>query len=172
MRATQPDLMIVDLTLKDSHGLELIKDVQASSPRTRVLVISMHDEALFAERCLNAGARGYLTKQEATRHVLQAVRRLLAGEVYLSEALAQKVLGQLPGGPVPPQAGTPASLSDRELEVLELLGQGLNTRQIAARLHLDGKTVETYRSRIKVKLELGDASELLQYAIQWIRSRG
>ena len=167
---TAPDLLIVDLTLKDSSGLELIKDVQARAPRTMVLVVSMHDEALFAERCLRAGARGYLTKQEASRKVLTAIRKVLAGEVYLSEAIAQKVLGQVAGRPTPGEVRPLATLSDRELEVLGLLGHGLSTRQIAERLHLDSKTVETYRMRIKLKLGLDDANALLQYAIQWVRS--
>ena len=170
LQATGPDLMIVDLTLKESHGLELIKDVQAVAPRTRVLVVSMHDEALFAERCLRAGACGYLTKQEASRNVLAAIRNVLAGEVYLSDSIAKKIVGQV-AGRAPPGAGQPVeTLSDRELEVLELIGHGLSTRQVAERLHLDNKTVETYRTRIKTKLDLDDANELLQYAIQWVRS--
>ena len=170
LEATAPDLMVVDLTLKGSSGLELIKDIQARAPHTRVLVVSMHDEALFAERCLRAGARGYLTKQEASRNVLAAIRKVVAGEIYLSEAIAQKVLVQVAGHAAPKAPRPVETLSDRELEVLELLGHGFSTRQVADRLHVDSKTVETYRTRIKLKLGLDDANALLQYAIQWVRS--
>lgn len=172
MKAKFPDLMIVDLSLKDSHGLELIKDVQVSGSKTAVLVVSMHDEALFAERCLRAGARGYITKQEATRNVLVAIRKVLAGEIYLGEAVAQKLLGRVAGRPVFSPSGAVEKLSDRELEVLELIGKGCRTRQIADRLRLDSKTVETYQARIKEKLRLDDANELRQYAIEWVHSAG
>jgi DNA-binding NarL/FixJ family response regulator len=162
-----PDLVIVDLTLKSSHGLELIKDIHARWPKLLVLVVSMHDESLYAERVLRAGARGYITKQEATRNILVAVRRVLQGSVYLNDKLATHLISRLAasGRPVNP---TPAErLADRELQVYELTGRGLNTRQIAARLNIGAKTVETYRTRIREKLQLEDANELLQSAISW-----
>ncbi len=167
---TKPDLVIVDLSLKESQGLDLIKDLQANEPQPLVLVVSMHDESLYAERAVRAGARGYITKQEATKKILEAIRRVLAGEIYLSEALTSKVLTKLMAGQ---QIQSPASLenlTDRELQVFRLIGQGHTTRQIAEELSLDAKTVETYRSRIKEKLELRDAADLLQRAILWFHS--
>ncbi len=165
IRRTHPDLALVDLTLPDSSGLELIKDLQVSHPKLAVLVVSMHEESLFAERAIAAGASGYLTKQQATHQLIQAIRRVLAGEIVASAKIAQLALAQLGGrrgdGPALSQ------LSNREVQVLELIGQGLNNHQIAARLHLDLSTIETYRARIKEKLRLKDATELLQYAIRW-----
>lgn len=163
--STHPDLALVDLTLSDSSGIELIKDLRAHHPKLAVLVVSMHEESLFAARALSAGARGYLTKQQATRQLVQAIRRVLAGEIVASEELTQLALAQLAGHP----AGSAAvsKLSDREVQVLELIGQGYNNRQIADRLNLDLTTIETYRARIKDKLHLKDATELLQYAIHW-----
>ena len=167
IKARRPDLAIVDITLKSSDGLELIKDIRARWPNLRILVVSMHDESLYAERVLRAGALGYITKQEATRKILQAIRRVLAGNIYLNERIATHILRRLTADPSA-VAATPAEvLADRELQVFELTGRGLNTREIAARLHLSPKTVETYRTRIRHKLELKDGSELLQVAISW-----
>jgi DNA-binding NarL/FixJ family response regulator len=168
--ATKPDLAIVDLSLKESHGLDLIKDLQISSPRLPILVVSMHDESLYAERAIRAGARGYITKQEATKKILLAIRRVLAGEVYLSESLTSKVLTKLMASQTAQAPSAIETLTDRELQVFRLIGLGHTTRQIADELGLDGKTVETYRSRIKEKLELKDAADLLQRAILWIHS--
>lgn len=162
--STHPDLALVDLTLSDSSGLELIKDLRARHPKLAVLVVSMHEESLFAARALAAGARGYLTKQQATGQLVQAIRRVLAGEIVASEKLTQLALAQLAG---PGRSAAVSKLSDRETQVLELIGQGYNNRQIADRLHLDLTTIETYRARIKEKLHLKDAAELLQYAIRW-----
>jgi len=165
--ARQPDLAIVDLTLKNSDGLELIKDIHSRWPKVRMLVVSMHDESLYAERVIRAGALGYITKQEATRKILLAVRRVLAGSIYLNEKTATHILSRLMAcaGSV---AVTPAELlSDRELQVFDLTGRGLNTSDIASRLHIAAKTIETYRARIKEKLKLKDSSELLQWAISW-----
>jgi DNA-binding NarL/FixJ family response regulator len=165
--AKRPDLVIVDLTLKSSDGLELIKDIHARWASLRMLVVSMHDESLYAERVLRAGALGYITKQEATRNILLAVRRVLAGNIYLNERISTHILARLTskGGAV---AITPAEvLADRELQVFELTGRGLNTREIASRLHIAAKTVETYRARIRNKLSLEDGSELLRSAIAW-----
>ena len=162
-----PDLVIVDLTLKDSDGLELIKDIHARWPHQAMLVVSMHDESLYAERVIRAGALGYITKQEATRNILVAIRRVLAGHIYLNERIATHIIRRLATetGPV---ATSPAELlADRELQVFEMAGRGMNTREIASRLQIAAKTVETYRARIREKLKLKDGSELLQVAIAW-----
>lgn len=168
--AGRPDLAIIDLALKNSNGLELIKDIHSRWPRLLMLVLSMHDESLYAERVMRAGARGYITKQEATRNILVAIRRVLNGEVYLSGKAASAVITHLTAKP-----GTGGSigelLTDRELQVFELTGNGLSTREIAENLHIDVKTVETYRIRIKEKLGIRASSELLQLAIRWNHNR-
>jgi DNA-binding NarL/FixJ family response regulator len=169
--AAKPDLVIVDLALKDSHGLELIKDIRARFPRIRVLVVSMYAEELYGERALRAGASGYLNKEEATTRVVLVVRKVLAGEVYLSERAAARVAACVAGRPREAPYGSGDDLGDRELEVFELIGQGLTTPQVAQQLHLAVTTVETYRARIKDKLKLQDAAELLQHAIRWNMSR-
>lgn len=170
--ATRPDLAIIDLTLKSSLGIELIKDLQTTHPQVLILVVSMQDEMIYAERCIRAGARGYITKQQASRHVMQAIRQVLAGSVYLSETVASQLLSRSVGR----QSGldfvpSVSSLADRELQVFELIGNGQSTRQIADLLILDIKTIETYRARIKEKLGLRDASELLRRAIAWVHHR-
>ena len=166
----KPDLAIVDITLKTSHGLELIKDLQSRMPELPVLVLSMHDESLYAERVLRAGARGYITKQEATKKVLVAIRQVLDGQVYVSEKMAAKMVNKLIVGRKDKQSYSIERLTDRELEVFQLIGRGYNTRRIAEELHLGIKTVESYRARIKDKLKLQDGTELLQHAIQWVHS--
>ena len=168
--AKPPDLAIVDLTLKNSDGLELIKDVHARWPRMRMLVVSMHDESLYAERAIRAGAMGYITKQEATRNILLAIRRVLSGNIYLSAKIADRILTRLAHRADPLTTLPTELLADRELQVLELTGRGLNTHDIASRLSVAVKTVETYRARIKEKLKINDGSELLQFAIAWSRS--
>jgi DNA-binding NarL/FixJ family response regulator len=169
--ARPPDLAIVDLTLKHSDGLELIKDIHRRWPKLKVLVVSMHDESLYADRAIRAGALGYITKQEATRKILLATRQVLDGNLYLNEKVAARLVRRLMSHAAPP-AGTPADLlADREFQVFEMTGRGLNTHEIAGRLHIGLKTVETYRARIKEKLKLKDASELLQLAISWSRPR-
>ncbi len=166
IRTARPDLAIIDLTLKDSHGLDLIKDLRIAHPEVAILVVSMHDDSLHAERVIHAGALGYITKQEATKSILLAIRTVLAGEIYLSDETALRLAGKV-AGRMPAQAGRAVDkLTDRELRVLELIGQGFGTRQIAMNLKLGVPTIETYRARIKDKLGLKDASELLQYAIQ------
>lgn len=168
--ARRPELVIVDLALKNSDGLELIKDVRSRWPKVRMLVVSMHDESLYAERVIRAGALGYITKQEATRKILLAIRRVLAGGIYLNERVASHIIGRLTTRPGS-VAVTPAEvLADRELQVFDLTGRGLNTNEIAARLHIAVKTVETYRARIKEKLKLKHSSDLLQWAIAWTHS--
>jgi DNA-binding NarL/FixJ family response regulator len=169
--AKPPDLVIVDLTLKNSDGLELIKDIRTRWPRMRMLVVSMHDESLYAERVIRAGAMGYITKQEATRNILLAIRRVLSGTIYLNEKIANRILTRLTHH-ADPITATPAELlADREFQVFELTGHGLNTHQIADRLNVAVKTVETYRARIKEKLKLKDPSDLLQLAITWSRKQ-
>ena len=171
MASANPDLVIVDLLLKNSSGLELIKDLHAQWPKLPILVVSMQDENLYAERALRAGARGYITKQQATRDVLLAIQRVLRGEIYLSERMASVVLARLAAHPPSPGEFLTDSLTDREMQVFELTGTGLSTRDIAERLHIDMRTVETYRSRIKEKCKLKDGSELLQFAIRWNQDR-
>lgn len=168
--ATQPNLIIADLTLKQSSGLELIKDIRSQHPKVAILVVSMHDELLHAERVIRAGARGYITKQEATGKIMLAVRTVLRGDIYLSERMASYIASRAVHGPQSEAVLPVAQLSDRELLVYEKIGQGQSTRQIAEALHLDIRTVETYRARIKEKLNLKDANKLLQSAIRWTQA--
>lgn len=171
VETTKPGLAIIDLALKNSSGLELIKDLHNRWPRLLVLVVSMHDDLLYAERVLRAGARGYITKQEATRNILLAIRRVLGGEIYLNEKTASTILARLTARPKAEGGAVADVLTDRELQVFELTGNGWNTREIAEQLHIDVKTVETYRARIKEKLNLRNSSELLQLAIRWLQDR-
>ncbi len=171
IKKLQPDMAIVDISLKETSGMELIKDIKVQYPNLVVLALSMHDESLYAERALRAGARGYVMKAEATEKVITAIRKILGGQIYVSDRMSAKMVRKLVEGG--PDAGESAieRLSDRELEVFHLIGQGYGTRQIAERLHLSIKTIETYREHIKEKLNLADANELLQYAIQWTHSQ-
>lgn len=168
---TSPGLAVIDLTLKDSSGLELIKDLQVQWPELLILVVSMHEENLYAERVLRAGARGYMTKQQATRDIVSAIRRVLAGGIYLNEATTSAVLSRLTSKPGTTGGSPLDCLTDRELQIFELTGTGLSTREIATRLRIDIKTVDTYRTRIKEKLGLTSSSQLLQMAIQWGRKQ-
>ena len=163
----RPDIMILDISLNGPDGLELLKSIRATDPDLPVLVLSMHDEAIYAERVLRARANGYIMKQEATEKVLVAVRRILNGEVYLSDRMSNKMLQQYIGGAPSVIQSRIASLSDRELEVFRLIGEGRGTREIAEELHLSVKTVETYQAHIKEKLALRSGRELIQHAIQW-----
>ncbi len=169
--ATCPNLLIIDISLKNTHGLELIKTVHALQPDLPMLVLSMHDESLYAERCLRAGALGYMTKLEATEKVLVAIRQVLSGQIYLSAASSARIVHKMVGKSITP-AFAVDRLTDRELEVFQLLGRGLRTRQIAEELHLGTKSVETYRARIKEKLKLVDSTDLLLHAIRWVHSLG
>jgi DNA-binding NarL/FixJ family response regulator len=165
-----PDLVILDISLKHTHGLELLKDLQQARPELPVLVLSMHDETVYAERALRAGALGYITKEEATIDVLTAVRRVLSGQVHLSERMAARMMKKLVGGRMD-ELGSPLDiLTDRELEVFQMIGRGLGTRQIAENLGLGVKTVESYRARIKEKLQLTDGTQLVQQAVHWVQS--
>lgn len=167
IKLRHPTLVIVDITLKNSDGVELIKDIHARWPSLLMLVVSMHDESLYAERVLRAGAHGYITKQEATRSILRAIRRVLDGQIFLNENIASQIIGRLTSSNRA-AAGSPVeALADRELQVFELTGRGLNTRQIAEQLHIGVKTVETYRHRIREKLKLESPPALLQSAIAW-----
>jgi len=161
-----PDLVVIDLSLKGSSGLELVKNSRASYPKLRILVLSMYDESLYAERVLRAGAAGYIMKEEATENVLDAIRQVLGGGVYLSEKMNAKLMRQWIGGKPTERGFSLERLSDRELEVFGLIGQGKGTRQIAKHLRLSVKTVESHRAHIKEKLNLKDANELVHTAIR------
>ena len=167
-----PDLVIVDISLKGINGIELIKQIQKRDKKVPILVLSMHDESLYVERVLRAGARGYIMKQEGTEKVVTAIHRILGGDIYVSEAMGKKLLRTFQEGR--PEISGPAveRLSDRELEVFRLIGQGYGTRQIADTLHVSVKTVNTYRQHIKEKLKFETGSELLRHAIQWVQSEG
>jgi DNA-binding NarL/FixJ family response regulator len=166
---TRPDILIVDVSLEGPDGIDLLKEIRARDSRLPVLILSMHDESLYAERALRAGANGYIMKQEATELVLTAIRRILSGEIYVSDRMARKMLQQFVSGAGQPRHSCIEDLTDRELEVFRLVGQGLSTRQIAEKLHLSVKTVETYYAHIKDKLSLKTARELVQYAVEWSR---
>jgi DNA-binding NarL/FixJ family response regulator len=167
---TKCDIAIVDISLKGTSGIELLKNLKVHYPKLHVLILSMHDESIYAQRALRAGASGYIMKQEATEKVLGAIRKILNGEIYLSERLGSRMLSQLVGG----RSSLPSSpidqLSDRELEVFGLIGQGHGTRPIAEKLHLSVKTVESHRAHIKEKMNLKNATELVHHAIQWAQS--
>ncbi len=163
----KPDIMILDISLNGPDGIDLLKNIRASNSDLPVLILSMHDEAIYAERALRARANGYIMKQEATETVLVAVRRILNGDVYLSDRMSNKMLQQYIGGAPSLIQSRIASLSDRELEVFRLIGDGHGTRKIAEELHLSVKTVETYQAHIKEKLALRSGRELIQHAIQW-----
>ncbi len=170
----EPDVAIVDISLPGMSGLEFIKHMQAVYPDIRPLVVSRHDEALYAERAIRAGARGYVMKLEAADEIVKAVRRVLSGGIYVSEEINERLLMGLAAGRAELAQSPLEVLSDRELEVFELSGRGLVTREIAERLHLSVKTIESYRARIKDKLNLRTAAELMQHAVQWVEgeSRG
>lgn len=165
----QPELIIADLSLKDSSGLELIRNIKAQFPALPILVVSVHDETVYAEIAFRAGALGYLMKQEALEKIVTAIRRVLTGSVYVSDALGAKMLQQQVRGHTDVQQPAIKSLSDREVEVFHLIGQWKKTKEIASELHLSVKTVEYYREQIKRKLNLKDASELTQYATAWVQ---
>ena len=162
----QPDVAVVDLSLESGSGIELIKSIKVMYPSVVMLALSMHDESLYAERALRAGARGYLMKREAAKKVIQGIRAVLAGEIFVSEKIAALMAERFVEGHTA-SASPVQQLSDRELEVFQLLGRGQNTRQIADHLHVGFKTVQAYCARIKEKLQLANATELLRAAMQW-----
>jgi DNA-binding NarL/FixJ family response regulator len=165
-----PDLAVVDISLKTISGIELMKNVRTLLPGLPVLIMSMHDESHYAERSLRAGARGYISKGEASERILIAIRSVLAGEVYLSEAMKEKMLHRLVRSKKDEVVFTMDTLSDREMEVFQLIGNGHSTRQIAEKLSLSVKTIDSYREHLKLKLRLEKGSDLLRHAIQWVRS--
>jgi len=167
LASSHPDILIVDISLNGPDGLDLLKNIRSIHPTLPVLILSMHDESIYAERALRAGANGYIMKQEATEKVLVALRRILGGEIYVSDRIANKMLKHYITGSGTLRNSSIADLSDRELEVFRLIGEGHGTRQIAEELHLSVKTVESYQAHIKEKLSLRSARELMQHAIQW-----
>ncbi len=165
---TEPDLIITDLSLKGTDGLDLLKQIRPKHPSLPVLILSMHDESLYAQRALRAGARGYIMKAEAPENLLIAVRRILSGEVYLSEKESARVLSSLAYGSPPPLKSPVEQFSDRELEVFRWIGRGSSLREIAERLQLSVKTVQTHCSHIKTKLNIKNSRELARRAILWL----
>lgn len=168
--AIRPDLVIVDISLPGVDGIELITTIKMHQADLPSLVVSMHDEFLFAERALSAGARGYIMKQEALDKILVAIRRILSGEIFVSENIATKIIEKLVAGDQQKTASPIGGLSNREFTVFQLIGQGVQTRQIAEKLNISGKTVESYRAHIKEKLKLNNAKELMQYAVLWVQN--
>lgn len=166
----RPDLVIADISLKDSSGLELMRNIKAQYPKLPVLVVSAHDESVYAEVAFRAGALGYLMKGDALDKVVPAIRRVLAGNIYVSDELAAKMLQQQVRGGTNLQESPVQGLSDRELEVFQLIGQWKKTKEIAHALHLSIKTIEYYREQIKQKLNLRSGAELTQHATAWVRS--
>lgn len=169
---TKPDIAIVDITLHGSSGLELLKDIKAQELDINVLVLSMHDEELYAERALRAGAKGYITKNEASTEVIEAIRCVMKGDVYASRQMTSKLLERMTQKRSNTELAGMETLADRELEVFQMLGRGKSTREIAQSLNLGESTVETYRARIKEKLQLRSAAELYLRAGQWVRDHG
>lgn len=171
--ATNPDVAVIDIALKGGDGIDLIKRIKARNNSVRLLVWSMYSESLCAERALRAGALGYINKEQATDQIIMAIRRVLDGKVYLSDAMAEKLLHRAVGEGGASVGRSPIdTLSDRELEVFRLIGQGLKTQDIATQMHLSVKTVETYRDRIRTKLNLCTGLELNRYALLWILENG
>lgn len=171
-RDTSPDLVIVDLSLKSGSGLELIKELHAQHPNLKALVVSTHEEQLFAERTLRAGAKGFVQKDQTAKQLSEAVHTVLDGRIYLSDRMSDQMLCRSIGGSNDGDAQTPIeTLSDRELDVFEQIGKGITTKQIADNLNLSRKTIETYRENIKAKLRLNNASELTRHAVQWVLER-
>jgi DNA-binding NarL/FixJ family response regulator len=164
-----PDLLVVDLSLKDSSGFDLIQDIRSrSGSKIPILVLSMHDETLHAQRCLKAGARGYIMKQEATVSVVKAIRRILKGYLYVSEKVSSRLLETVVSHPDAMHENPLDHLTNRELEIFQMIGQGLHTSEIAERLHLSAKTVGTYRERIKAKLGFSHGMDMVRYAVLWV----
>lgn len=168
----KPDLAVVDITLKTTSGIELLKNVRALLPDLPVLIMSMHDESLYAERALRAGAKGYIMKHEASDRILVAIRSVLEGDLYLSERMKEKMLHRLVRSRKDEVVFTIDTLSDREMEVFQLIGNGFGTRQIADKLNLSVKTIDSYREHLKLKLRLEKGADLVRHAIQWVRSEG
>lgn len=170
IKTSQPDLVLADLTLIGKSGLEFIKDLRALHPSVVVLAVSMHDETIYAERVLKAGARGYIMKSEGGAKLLKAIRAVLQGSIYVSDKMSARILGLFAGQRARGSESPLGRLTDREFEVFHLIGHGLATREIGKRLHLSPKTVDTHRLNIKSKLEIKSLPELMQYAVRWTAS--
>jgi DNA-binding NarL/FixJ family response regulator len=170
IQAGAPDLAVVDITLKTTSGIELLKNLRAVMPDLPVLIMSMHDESLYAERALRAGAKGYIMKHEASARILTAVRQVLAGELFLSDRMKEKMLHRLVKSRKDEVVFSIDTLSDREMEVFQLIGNGYSTRQIAGKLNLSVKTIDSYREHLKLKLRLEKGADLVRHAIQWVKS--
>ena len=166
--ALNPDIVLVDITLRSSSGLELIKDLQIRAPRTAVLVLSMHDESLYAERVLRAGGRGYMMKQEGGKRILEGIRQVAGGRTFVSENISAKIVEAFSGHK---SRSALEQLTDREFEVFQLVGQGLSTKQMAQKLHVSVKTIEVHRVNIKQKLNLKTAPELIRFAVRWVETQ-
>src|ERR1043166_9131710 len=167
----KPDLVLLDITLRSTNGLELLKDLRIRVPDLAVLVISMHDESLYAERVLRVGGRGYIMKQEGGKKLMEGIRQVLAGKISVSEKVSARILSALSGRTSGEGASPIERLSDREFEVFQLIGQGRATRQIAQDLHLSVKTVEVHRLHIKAKLNLPDSTALVRHAVRWVETQ-
>ena len=168
----QPDVAIVDISLNDAHGLDLVQNVRSQHPEVRMVVFSMYDENVYAERAIRAGASGYLMKSEPTKNIVEAIRSVHDGEVYLSRRMASRILNKVAMGRSSEPSFAIDELTDREMAVFQMLGQGYSVQEIQDRLSLSRKTIETYRRRAKEKLGYDTVSELLQYAVQWTYSQG
>lgn len=166
----KPDLAVIDLTLPDKNGLELVKDIRAAHPATQCLVLSMHDETLYGERALRAGARGYVMKEEAADHLITAIHKIIGGGLYVSESLNSRMLEQVTGSARSKAIGMDA-LTDRELEIFALVGRGVATKNIATQLSISARTVEAHRAHIKEKLGITDGAALVRHAVQWVESQ-
>jgi DNA-binding NarL/FixJ family response regulator len=168
----EPDVAIVDISLNDAHGLDLVQNVRSQHPEVRMVVFSMYDENVYAERAIRAGASGYLMKSEPTKNIVEAIRSVHDGEVYLSRRMASRILNKVAMGRSSEPSFAIDELTDREMAVFQMLGQGYSVQEIQDRLSLSRKTIETYRRRAKEKLGYDTVSELLQYAVQWTYSQG
>jgi len=168
----QPDVAIVDISLQDAHGLDLVQNVRAQYPDVRMVVFSMYDENVYAERAIRAGASGYLMKSEPTKNIIEAIRSAHEGEVYLSRKMSSRILNKVAMGRTSEPSFAIDELTDREMAVFQMLGQGYSVQEIQDRLSLSRKTIETYRRRAKEKLGFDTVSELLQYAVQWTYGQG
>jgi DNA-binding NarL/FixJ family response regulator len=167
----KPDIAIVDITLRSSNGLDLIKDLHIRSPSTSVLVLSMHDESLYAERVLRAGGRGYIMKQEGGKRIVEGIRQVAAGHTYVSPAVSARILDSF-SGHHHRESSSIEQLTDREFEVFQLIGQGLSTKEMADKLRVSVKTIEVHRVNIKQKLNIPTAPELIRYSVRWVESQG
>jgi len=169
--SSRPDLMLIDITLPGKSGLELIKDVKAIRPDLLMLVVSMHDESLYADRVLRAGARGYITKHEGGDKLMGAIRHVLSGRIYVSDSMSAHILEIFSGGQTGIDRSSIQNLSDREFEIFEALGEGLSSHEIAKKLHLSAKTVDAHRANIKTKLKINTTAELISFAARWTASQ-